>query len=469
MKYYITRFLSFLIISSLITSGCNKKLDVEPQQNITPDQIRTEGDVLAVLYGTYSLLQNVNGFGERYLLVPDLLAAQGHVKFVGTFRDHNDIFKKQQIATNGIAQGIWANAYSVINALNTVLSKTDLVNADDRDAIIAEAKFLRGLVYFELVQFFGKPYSAGNTNTNLAVPLQLEPVFDYVESRDKKARSTVGQVYTQVIADLSAAATDLPESTDGARPSKYAASAILSRVYMNQAKYDSAATAANTVIESNNFALTGYYGDAFNVSGSPGEEDIFSILQTSQSNAGTANAGLTTLYLARTSTDPSIPGGGRGDVQVEASYLTNFEAFDDRRNFFYNGTSIAGAAGIYTIKWAFFYRNITVVRLAEMYLTRAEANYRKGGAPIGPNTPLQDVNIVRGRSNASPLVTIASGTVFVDERFRELGFEGDRLNTLKRLQLNVDGRPYNDNLLVLPIPRRERDVNANLEQNAGYN
>ena len=102
-----------------------------------------------------------------------------------------------------------------------------------------------------------------------------------------------------------------------------------------------------------------------------------------------------------------------------------------------------------------------------MYLTRGEANLRKGGAPIGNATPLEDINTVRERANAEDL-PIVTGDDFVKERFRELGFEGDRLWTLKRLQMDVDGLPYNDPKLVLPIPQREIDVNSNLTQNEGY-
>jgi len=464
---YIKSFFSIVLLASMVTAGCNKKLEVEPQQNITPDQIKTEGDVLAVLYGTYSLLQGSNAFGERYMLAADLLAAENHTAWKGTFRDYLDLYNKAQINTNLIAQGIWTTSYSTINTLNTVLSKTDLVNQDDRAAVIGEAKFLRGLVYFELVNYFGKPHSAGSTTTNLGVPLMLEPVFSYDEQRDKKPRAKVEEVYTQIIADLTAAAASLPEETSDGRVTKWAAHAILSRVYLNQAKYDLAATAANEVI--------GYYGDlpgtfdnAFNNEGTPGGEDIFAIMQTSQSNAGTSNNGLTTFYLPKTSNDPTIAGGGRGDMQASPAYINIFEAGDDRRAFTYTGVSITGSSGRYSKKWAVFYRNIPVVRLGEMYLTRGEANYRKGGAPIGDNTPLEDINAVRTRSNATPLVAIVDGSEFVSERFRELAFEGDRLWTLKRLKLNIDGKPYDHNLLVLPIPLREREVNQNLEQNGGY-
>ena len=102
-----------------------------------------------------------------------------------------------------------------------------------------------------------------------------------------------------------------------------------------------------------------------------------------------------------------------------------------------------------------------------MYLTRGEANLRKGGSPIGGVTPTQDINTVRSRSNASELRD-ATGKDFVDERFRELGFEGDRLWTLKRLQIKVGSYTYDAPELVLPIPQREIDVNSNLTQNEGY-
>jgi hypothetical protein len=154
-------------------------------------------------------------------------------------------------------------------------------------------------------------------------------------------------------------------------------------------------------------------------------------------------------------------------VQINSGYFDYFTGSDSREDFVYDGYSISGITGTYTEKWKQFYCVIPVIRLAEMYLTRGEANLRKGGSPIGGQTPLEDINTVRERAGAAPLNSVA-GKDFVDERFRELGFEGDRLWTLKRLQLNVDGRPYDDPKLVLPIPQREMDVNSNLIQNDGY-
>ncbi|RZK47408.1 MAG: RagB/SusD family nutrient uptake outer membrane protein [Pedobacter sp.] len=454
-----------LILVVATTLGCNKKLDITPAQNITPEQIQNGDDVKAVLFGAYSLLQSPNGFGEQYFLTSDLLANTQQVSFVGTFAPYRDLVAKRQIPTNTIASGMWANSYNIINTLNTVLNKIDLVDADEREAVEGEAKLLRGIVYFELVNYFGLPYSAGATSTNLGVPLVLEPVYEYDESKHKPSRATVEQVYTQVLSDLNDAEEMLgPDKGANGRGDRFTALAFLSRVYMNMGNYSAAASAANEVIESGEFGLNNTYPGAFNNANNTAE-DVFAIQQTSQSNAGTTNNGINTFYAAYTLEPPLI--SGRGDVQASAAYYSRFEPGDSRGEFNYDGENIAGVAGIFTTKWQQFYKAIPVVRLAEMYLTRGEANFR-GGTQIGPNTPLEDVNEVRERAGASLLPALTSEAI-VEERFLELGFEGDRLWTLKRLKLNAGGKAYNDGLLVLPIPQRETDVNSNLVQNEPYN
>ncbi len=459
----INKIIALLLVVAT-TLGCNKKLDVPPAQNITPEQIVNGDDVKALLFGAYSLLQSPNAFGEQYFLTSDLLANTQQVSFVGTFAPYRDLVGKRQIATSTIASGMWANSYDIINTLNTVLDKIDLVDADEREAIEGEARLLRGIVYFELVNYFALPYSAGSTTTNLGVPLVVEPVYEYDESIHKPSRATVAQVYTQVLDDLTFAEANL-SSDKGAngRADRYTALAFLSRVYLNMGNYNGAANAANEVIESGEFNLISTYAGAFN-NANNSAEDVFAIQQTSQSNAGTTNNGINTFYAAYTLEPPLI--SGRGDAQANAAYLDHFEPGDQRGEFFYTGANIAGVSGYFTTKWQQFYKAIPVVRLAEMYLTRAEANFR-GGTQIGPNTPLADINIVRERAGASPLAAVTSDAI-VEERFLELGFEGDRLWTLKRLKLNAGGKVYDDWYLTLPIPQREIDVNSNLQQHGPY-
>lgn len=443
-----TKHILILITAIFIDTACNKKLEVAPQQYISPDQIKSEGDVQALLGGAYKLMQNASAFGEEYIFVADLLAAQDQVTFVGTFTSYKDLLRKLQDKTIVEAADIWENSYNLINLCNVILDKADIItNDNDKKAVIAKAKLFRGIAYFELTNFFGLPYSKGNASTNLAVPLRLDPVYNYDPNKDMPSRATVQEVYDQAISDL----------TDASNEGDYAATAFLSRVYLQTKNYMEAAKMADQVISSGEFSLISY-DKAFNNDGfSP--EDIFGILQSSQSNSGTGNSGLTTFYASQPA--------GRGDAQIVSTFFSHFTSSDVRRNFWYNGYSISGFSGKYTNKWMTFYKSVPVVRLAEMYLTRGEANLRKGGSPIGGVDPLDDINMIRNRAQAVPLAAV-SGDDFIEERFRELAFEGDRLWTLKRLQLNIDGLPYDNDKLVLPIPQREIDVNSNLVQNPGY-
>ena len=452
---YIILFIAVIIA----TTACNKKLDVLPKNNITPDQITTESDVQALIGGTYTLMQSPYAFGEEFIFISDLLASENQVDFVGTFTNYKDVFNKQQTANNSIATLMWENAYEIISNSNTILNKIDLVSADNQDEFTGEAEFMRGVTYFMLVNYFGKPYSAGSTTSNPGVPIVLAPAYDYDSTKDKPSRASVEDVYKQAIADLTDAVNKLPES-NGSIASSYSAKAFLARIYLNMGNYEMAAQMADDVIESGNYNLNSTFDKAFNNSAiSP--EDVFSIQQTNQSNAGTTNNGLTTFYTDNESN------GGRGDAQINSGYFDYFTNSDFRGNFYYDGFSISGIEGNYTEKWSQFYKVIPVIRLSEMYLTRAEANLMKGGTPIGNATPLEDVNTVRLRSGAKKL-TAASIDDIIDERFRELGFEGDRLWTLKRNKIDIDGLTYDANELVLPIPQRETDVNSNLEQNPGY-
>jgi len=460
------KLLYIAILSSLsfITPSCNKKLDVLPQNSITPDQIKTSADVEALLFGAYARLQYYGAFGEQFMLVPDLLASGGQVTWVGTYSEYKEILNKKIQTTNYVAGTLWGNSYTLIDIVNTVLDKINIVDSADRATVQGEALFIRGTIYFELAGIFAKPFSDGQAATNPGVPIVLAPTYSYDTVKNKPARATVAEVYTQAASDLQTAITKLPPSNNNGRANLFSAKAILSRVYMNMQDYQHAAIQADDVIQSGNFSITATYDKAFN-NNSNSTEDLFAIQESTQSNAGTSNQGISTFYSPNQGLPPGQV-GGRGDAQIVADYLDNFETDDFRRKFVTTGNSISGRPGTYPNKWQFFYKTIPVVRLAEMYLTRGEANLLSGGS-LG-TAPVNDINTVRARSGASILGTV-TGDDFVNERFRELGFEGDRFWTLKRLRLDVDGLSYDDGKLIMPIPQSEIDVNKNLQQNDAYN
>ncbi len=451
----------FFAAAFILSMACNKNLTILPQNNITSDQIKTGDDVEAVLGGAYSLLQGPSAFGERFILFPDLLASNDQVDFVGTFTEYKQFYTKTMISDNTRVEYIWDNSYDLINTANIVIDKSSLVDESDRNAVIGEAEFIRGIVYFEMVNLYALPYSAGTSN--MGVPIITTPTYTLDTTLNfYVARSSVGDVYSQILKDLQDASAKLPES-NGVRATKYSAQAFLARVYMNMGNYSAAALMADSIISSGEYRLVPQYSGEFN-NLSNTSEDIFAIQQTAQSNAGTSNSGLTTMY-APTYPDISEASSGRGDVIIDKGYFSYFEPNDFRASYVYTGVSISGHHGTYPEKWYQFYKAIPVVRLAEMYLTRGEANLH-AGTSVGA-TPLDDINTVRERSDASDLTSV-SVSDFVDERFRELGFEGDRLNTLRRLKMNVGNLPYNDPTLVVPIPLRDLQVNKNLVQNPGY-
>ncbi len=463
MKIYNKYISAIMLVVAVATfSACNKKLDVTPGKDIVPDQIKTADDVRGVLMGAYTNLQNSSSLGERLILIPDLLAGNGELSFRGTFFNYGQYDSKTQDATSDIAEEIWRRSYFTINNINLAINKINLVPEDERPAILAEAKFIRGMIYFYLVNLYGKPYSAGNITTNLAVPLVTDAITDIADlPKGYQGRATVDAVYKQVVADLQDAATNLPEDNGSeGRANKYAAYAFLSRVYLAEAKYTEAVAMADSIIQSGAYTLNNAYDKAFN-SVINTSEDIFAIQQTAQSNAGTSNNGLQTFYAGRGFS-------GRGDITVDLTVVPGFESGDARRTFTYLDRGINVGSGTYTTKWQRQYKVIPVVRYAEILLTRAEANLRAGTAVGAP--PLEDVNGIRARSNASQLAAVTADQV-ADERVRELLFEGDKLWTFKRLKRNIGNKSYDDNKLVLPVPQREIDASQGKltgQQNPGY-
>ncbi|TXK45761.1 RagB/SusD family nutrient uptake outer membrane protein [Pontibacter qinzhouensis] len=449
--FNISKKVSVLALGSLIAfSACDKQLEILPQQSIGADvALSTPQGVQTALIGAYERMQGGQLYGTNINLASELLAASGDLTWTGTFLGYRQLFGKNADDTNTEAERTWVRAYQAINMVNNIIENVDVVQVEaDRNRILGEALFIRGILYFELVRFYGLPWQAGNPANNPAVPLVLTPTTSITEA-SLVSRASVAAVYEQVFEDLNQAKSLLPEA-NGTRATTYTASAFLARVYLQQggtANWASAATEADRVIASERFTLTPTYIDAFNNSANV-PEYIFAIQQNNQSNAGTANDGLTTFYA-------NDNGVGRGDVTINAAFLNNYEAADERRDAFY-----ADGRGILRNgKFRDHYANIAVVRLPEMHLIRAEVNFRNG-TTVG-TTPLADINAVRSRAKASQLNNVTLEQI-LQERKRELAFEGFALHDAKRLQQSVGQLPYDSPNLVLPIPLREKNANPNL-------
>lgn len=448
----MTRKIISIALIAAITVSCSKQLDIEPQQGISEENaLNSDAKVKKVLNGTYDAVSDGDVWGGNVFLFSELLAADGEISWEGTFNQPDEIWQKAIITTNSFVRDTWLEAYDAINNANNVIAAIGVVNAADQNRVKGEALFLRASMYFELVKLFAKPYTAGSVTTNKGLPLVLTPT-KIIDQSSYVARSTVEQTYAQIITDLVTAESLLPDYNDE-YANKAAAAGMLSRVYLQMERFPDARDAANRAINialGEGYSLATTYADAFNNS-TNSSEDLLAMQVTSQDGTNTMH------------TYWSIPayGGRDGDVTIDASHLALYDPADERLALFY-----FGAGDTRSGKWQLQYKNLPIMRLSELYLTRAEANFR-AGTTVGA-TPAEDVNRTHQRAGLGAFGAVTLSDILLERRL-ELAHEGHRLHDLKRLRGSADGFNYDDNELVLPIPQREVDASRGvIVQNPGY-
>lgn len=452
--------ISFVLLCSVLLFGfgCDGVLDVSPEQSVSEEEaLSTPENVESVLVGGYSQLGENELYGGLLPLHADLIGTpQSELEWTGTFSQPREVWVKQIQATNSFVNAQWRDAYDTVNRANNVLDALEVVPEAERDQIEGEAKFLRAVAHFELVRLFGKAYNDGTPSENPGIPIETDPTRAITED-DALPRSSVEEVYRQVEQDLQEAKS-LLENTNpreqGVFADTYVASAMLSRVYLMQGAHADAAVEANRVIQSGNYALMDNFGANFGNSGAV-DETILSVRVTAQDND---RNWLNLFYGAEENQ-------GRGDVNVPDAHVNRYEDGDARGDFFF----VDSDGERRTLKWQALNAYIPIVRLAEMYLTRAEANFQLSESEqVGPN-PIEDVNTIRERAGLNEL---SESELSLDDIWRErdleLAFEGHAIHDHKRTERDVGNISWDANRLVFPIPQREMDVNDALEQNPGY-
>lgn len=444
-----------ILILVMLCLNCEDELIIDPTGAITPEvALSTESNVLNLLVGVYSEAASGVVFGGNSQIVSDLLgSAFNEISWNGTFISPAQFFLKDVQVDNFDVQGHFGGAYEIINQANLVLDNLEVITSSDetRQRAEGEAKFLRAMTYFDLVRLYALPYESTGANGQMGVPIRLTGILDFNEDLSI-ARNSVADVYNQIVSDLNDAAQLLPEFND-VFADKYAALALLARVYLQQGNYDAALNAANDVLQNSGRSLAPNFSAAFN-NDLNNQEDVFAIQYTDQDNINR----LINLYASQAN------GGRGGDIAIESGYLNLFDdpVNDERASFFYvspdNGLLL-------TSKYTNLYGNISYIRIAEMHLIRLECNFRLGSS-IGLD-PLIEINTLRARSNAAALGSLNLDLI-LNERRLELGFEGHLIHDIKRTQGTVEGFSYNANNLVLPIPQAEMDSNPLMEQNPGY-
>ena len=390
----------------------------------------------------------------------------------------------------------WSAAYQAINQINVFLAGLDANAASFVTPVFAadfatkansyrgEGRLLRALCYYSLLQLYARPYVDGN-GSKPGLPMRLKGEID--DRNNDLARSTVGEVYTQILEDLEFAEKNLPLTNGAAtlnvtRAHRNTAIALKTRVYLSMAKYDDVIREANKLVPAAGpFVAPTGVPNALNASvaavftgSQETTESILSFPFTAQDQPGTQNQ-LAFYYLPQN-------GGGNGEYSLNSGaggILSNpaFAATDARRTNFvmmvgsesYLKKYPTGAPSPYTDK-------APVIRYAEVMLSLAEARARTTNSVDAQALLL--LNAARGRSNPAGVYTAASFTsatalidaIMLERRIEFLG-EGIRNIDIMRLNATIPGKGSisavnpTDLLYVWPIPFTELATNKLMTRN----
>ncbi|MFC2123846.1 RagB/SusD family nutrient uptake outer membrane protein [Bacteroidota bacterium] len=490
-KLYKYTFAIFI----LLVSGCSDVLDIETDGTISGDVLTNDDTIEKSLIGAYyslgGITDGIDGgelLGGDFIVIPTLMArAQGIEIFWSSVQapGYANFIDKDIITTNIRVVDNWKRAYEVINTVNNILLNIGNVSATNKDRVQGEALAIRGILYFEMVRLWAPQYDADGVNpaSDLAIPVLTEPIVA-VDQIETPTLSTIDEVYNRAEADLSSASALLmPLGKNGTRLNYYACQAYLARLSLQKGEFANARTYADNVIASGEYTLTSTPLTAFNnTSNSP--EDIFAVQQTLANNTGdrSSGSGITTFYSSLLESGLGILGILK--FSLNSSFLINspkFSAGDLRGTVDLLADSSTSSNQINTA----FYRNVyntalissakyiradnvlPIIRLSEMYLTRAEATFESLGSAVTQEA-VDDLNVIRSRAGISTVSVsdFATPEAFFDslalERTRELLYEGQLLHDLKRwggyIGSNFDPKDPWDPEYVLPIPQSEQDT-----------
>jgi hypothetical protein len=466
------KFILVLVSVMIMTASCKKSfLDLLPYNQIAIDAaINSEADLQAALNGVYSSFRSANLHGRTLPLIGDLMADNVYIATVNSNRYISE-FNYAYTNTFGQALNTLTDAFTAIQRANNVIGTT-LPTSTNVNQIRGEAMTLRALLYFEMVRLYGKPYTVDPNS--LAVPLVLS-----FNPSEKPARATVSAVYTQIESDLNEAYNLIANTTkNSSYVTKYVVRALQAKVAFYKGDYANAKTLALDVVTNGGYTLVSAANYAsYWTSPAPITTKVETIFEISHD--GIANAGNNALAYF-------YDQAGYGDAICADDLYNRYTATDVRR-----GRIVAGVRGgqnVYIVnKFPNSSNNndkddVKIMRYSELILILAES-YARTNDDANARTRLNSVAQIRDPSFAG---YASSGATLlediINERRKELAFEGNRYSDLMRLNRDVIRVNLNNNYppstpltlpttshkRIWPMPQAEIDVNPNIVQNTGY-
>ena len=503
----IYKVMGCAILAASLSSCVNDWLDVAPSDGTDADAALTSSsDLAAARTGMYAALKGnsnlVDYYGQQFFVYGDVHAGDdyqynniGGSNRASFYYDMTYQTASEFSSSTSSSNVAWKSPYIVIGRANRIIAAAEggaLSDAAEAKATIdqyaAEAKVLRALAHFDLVRIYGKPYTE-DQGASLGVPL----VTGVLESNAKPARSTVAEVYTQVVKDLTEAISSnaLATETEPGYVSVWGAKAILSRVYLNMGDYANALSVAEDIIKNSGAALwtRDQYFKAWdastpneseflfrlNVAGSTDNNDLNGIGNLQQ-REGYKEMVATKKFVDMLTSDPKDV---RNDMFLPATAAKEVAIYGTNKVFL---NKLRGQGGNL--------RNVTIVpiiRLSEVYLTAAECAFRNNDKTKAVEY-LND--LVKNRTTTvASLATVDNITLdrILIERRKELIGEGQRYfdalrknETITRYTseadkgwhktLSKEAQSFNRDYFkaIAAIPQAEINANPNIKQNTGY-
>ena len=450
----------------LSLASCEKSfLELKPPTSLTPEfALATEADLQVALRGAYAGLKSTALYGRSLMVLGDMMADNTYQSALNTNR-YTNFNLYNYLVTDGDVAGLWNASYTVILRANNIINSPIADNANIQQ-IKGEAYAIRALAYFNLVRYFGSPYTLDPSKLGV-------PIITTYQADLKPERAKIADVYTLINKDLTQAFTLMTKFTNSSQFSKYSAKALQAKVYLAMGDKTNAKTAALDVITNSGFtaissaAHTGYWAGV-----APRTDKVETLLEISfDAVANNAFDALSYIYLQS---------GNYGDMLCSSELYDLFETADIRKSLYATGTR-GGLASVFVNKYGSFtgdHSDTKVIRMSEMYLIAAEASY-----PSNTADALKYVNEVTSRRGATAIASNGSALLedIITERRKELAFEGERYLDMQRLQRNIARSKnypaaalsidFTNYRRIMPIPQGELDANPSikLQQNPGWN
>ncbi|MGC6431152.1 MAG: RagB/SusD family nutrient uptake outer membrane protein [Jejuia sp.] len=465
MKSFIKFMYIFLIVFGL-TNCSDDIINKPPLDEVSTETLfQTKGGFRSALDGVYALMRkDFLGYNFCIYSIPeainDDIVAGSPDGF--TFENtHTDIYPLSYDAEEFQIEGFWKISYEAINNANAIIKGARGSNLASKDAFLAEALGLRALLHYNLYRFFAPAY---NTNSSaLAVPYRLET--DAL--LDIKPRNTNQEVIDFVLNDLLEAAALATNEVNSFRMSRTAIEAMLARVYHETNDFASAITYAEQALTDSRYMLDDSATAILNQWQMDSSDEIIFRIRFEKSDSG-SNAALLSVPIFF-----SFPYFASDDL-IDLYDQTNdirFAVYFEQEPFGSGAFYPKKHVGLRTAdpnKFEPGSTDIKLIRVPELHLILAEAYDKTSNA----GSALNHLNILRNARGLGDYAGNDLSNEILDERRRELAFEGFRFTDLKRLGLGLtrsDGTSLapNADRFALPIPQLEID-RSGLTQNNGY-